>query len=426
MREIINIVLYIFATFVCTLFYNLYYAMLNNQKMKFGVKNIIFTLMATLLLLLNITYNIVDIKIIVNIIIFCIEWKLIFKSDYKKIVVTYIVVFLMLTIIEIILTNTLFCSGILSNNNSANSVTDVNLLLTVLVGLNAYLILLIPYIREKIKKLIAVFANNLNILNITYLIFVTIVIIGMINIKYFATSNSIQLIFLLIMIFMFLFILVIHSKTNELILKNSNKKLINYNDKYSKFLDEYKIYKHNIKNKLIAIKTYGNKKVNALIEDLLEEETNFSIKNNNLYNIPNGIRGIVAEKLYNANFNVIINNKIKNDPFKYLSPKNFNSISESIGIVLDNAIEASEETKQPIIIMDLYEDTSYLYLKVGNNYCNSIDLDDIGSKYYSTKNRGRGLGLFSIRRNSLVKEKISIINDFYFIELKIKKGLSGN
>ena len=198
--------------------------------------------------------------------------------------------------------------------------------------------------------------------------------------------------------------------------------MIDYNDNYGKFLDDYKIYKHNINHKLSAMKSYGNKKINALIDDLLQEETNFSIKNNELYNIPNGIKGIVARKLYNKDYNILINNKIKKDPFSKLEARSFNSISECIGIALDNAIEASQETEDPIIIMDLFEDNNNLYLKIGNNYCNSIDLDNIGNKYYSTKNRGSGLGLFSIKQNKLVKEKIEIINDFYYIELQIKKA----
>ena len=58
---------------------------------------------------------------------------------------------------------------------------------------------------------------------------------------------------------------------------------------------------------------------------------------------------------------------------------------------------------------------------MGNNFKNSIDIEELGKKYYSTKNRGSGLGLFSIKNNKIIKERISIINDFYFIELKIKK-----
>jgi hypothetical protein len=230
-----------------------------------------------------------------------------------------------------------------------------------------------------------------------------------------------QLIIFLIIIFSILFVIIIKLKVKEEYFKKTNQQLIEYNEKYSKFLDEYKIYKHNIKNKIAGMKPYGNKKINALIDDLLEEETNFTVKNNNLYNVPNGIKGIVAGKLYNANISVLIDNKLKGDPFIKLSPKKFNSITESIGIALDNAIEASIETKEPVIMMNLYEDDETIFIKIGNNFSNAIDIDELGSKYYSTKNRGSGLGLFSIMSNKQVKEKISIINNFYYIELQIKK-----
>lgn len=227
---------------------------------------------------------------------------------------------------------------------------------------------------------------------------------------------------MLIIIFAILFVSIIKLKYQDEMLKKSNRQLIDYNNNYGKFLDDYKVYKHNINHKLAAMKSFGNKKINALIDDLLEEETTFSIKNNELYNIPNGIKGIVAEKLYNKDYHVMIDNKIKKDPFIKLDARSFNSISECIGIALDNAIEASEATEEPIILLDLNEDNKNIYLKIGNNYCNSIDLDNIGNKYYSTKNRGSGLGLFSIKQNNLVKEKIEIINNFYYIELQIKKA----
>ena len=170
------------------------------------------------------------------------------------------------------------------------------------------------------------------------------------------------------------------------------------------------------------MKSFGNKKINSLIDDLILEENNFDIKNNNIYNVPNGIKGIVAEKLYNAKIDVITSNKISNDPFINLSPKAFNSISECIGIALDNAIEASKETKNPVITLELYERKEYIVITIGNNFCNNIDFEKLGEKYYSTKKRGSGLGLFSIMKNKLVKEKISIVNDFYNIELQIKKA----
>lgn len=422
MKEIIDVILWIIVLFICITSYNVCYAKINNYKIKIDSRFLIITLLATLLNLVNIHFNTIEVKIICNTILFCIEFKLIFNDDWKKIITNYIFIYLILFIIELTVTNGLLYFDILNNNLSANNTSYINLALTFAVQMIEYLLISIKIFRKHLQKLINFFIKNINFLNIAYLMFITISILGIINIQNFANSHSISLIIMLIIIFAILFVSIIKLKYQDEMLKKSNRQLIDYNNNYGKFLDDYKIYKHNINHKLAAMKSFGNKKINALIDDLLEEETTFSIKNNELYNIPNGIKGIVAEKLYNKDYHVMIDNKIKKDPFIKLDARSFNSISECIGIALDNAVEASEATEDPIILLDLNEDNENIYLKIGNNYCNSIDLDNIGNKYYSTKNRDSGLGLFSIKQNNLVKEKIEIINNFYYIELQIKKA----
>ena len=226
---------------------------------------------------------------------------------------------------------------------------------------------------------------------------------------------------ILIIVLIILFVIIINLQHQLKVLKHSNKKLVEFNDIYGSFLDEYKVYKHNIKNKLLAIKTFGDEKVINLINDLLEEDTSLVIKNNNVYDLPSGIKGLVAEKLYNKDYEVIIDNKIKKDPFIKLPTKTINSIFECLGIALDNAIEASKDTKDPLITIDLYENKKSFFIKIGNNFDNNIDLDKLGEKYYSTKKQGRGLGLFSIIKNKEIAEKIEIINNIYYITLEIQK-----
>lgn len=421
MRALSDIILKIIIAYISIAMYNISYAKINNYKIKINFKFVLITFIVTLLNLINSNFNPLEIKVIFNTFLLCLELKILFKENWKKIIINYIFICLILFIIETFITNLLLKIGMLHNNLSANTISYINLLLTFLVQVIECIVISIKYLRMYIQKVINYFNGNNTLINMLYLLFITIVILSIFNVENFSNSYSITLIMLLTIIFTFLFIAVIRLKYHEEILKISNKKLIDYNDNYGKFLDDYKIYKHNINHKLSAMKAFGNKKINALIDDLLEEETTFTIKNNELYKIPNGIKGIVTGKLYNKDYNVIIDNKIKKDPFIKLDAKSFNSISECIGIALDNAIEASEETEDPIILIDLKEDKENIYLKIGNNYCNGIDLDNIGNKYYSTKNRGSGLGLFSIKQNNLVKEQIEIINDFYYIKLQIKK-----
>lgn len=421
MKVIIDYLPHFLAIFCCNLFYDLCFAKMNQLKLRFSWKNICIMLGTMIVIFTNNLYNHLIIKTIITLGAMCINFKLLFNVNLKKAFIDYIVIFLILTLLEIIITNGLSYLRILDNSIPALYLTYIKLSLSLIVGLIEYLIFLIRPASKFIAKLSNFFYRNTNTLSIIYLILITNIILGILNIDNFANNDSIKLMFCLILIFTALFIIIIKSKTEEETLRESNKRLIDYNDKYSKFLDDYKIYKHNIKHKLAGIKAFGNKKVNALIDDILDEETHFSIKNNNLYNVSKGIKGIVAEKLYNANFDIIINNDIEGDPFSKLSPKRFNSISEALGIALDNAVEASEETTDPVIVMDLKETKEIISIRIGNKYSNEIDLERLGDKYYSTKNRGSGLGIFSIIQNKLVKEKIDIINDFYYIELQIKK-----
>lgn len=421
MSELIRILPYALVVFLGNIVYNSCFQKINQIKLNINLKTIVTMIIIAFLICICNEYPNTGIKSVIVSIIMCINFKIIYKQSTKKTVISYIIIYLILIILEITITNILSLTKILVSNDVATDLTYFKIELSIIISMIEYVIFMIPKVNKNLQKLLKIFERNASISNISYLMFLTISILGILNIDNFATTNSMQLIIFLVIIFSIMFTIVIKSKTREEILETTNNKLIEYNVKYSMFLDEYKIYKHNIKHKLIGMKTFGNKKINALIDDLLEEETNFSIKNNNIYNVPEGIRGIVAEKLYNDKINVVINNNIKGDPFIKLKAREFNSISEAIGISLDNAIEASLMTKNPIITMEINEDKENIYIKIGNNFQNSIDIEEIGSKNYSTKKRGSGYGLFSIMRNNIIKESIKIINDFYYIELKIKK-----
>lgn len=406
MKELVSLLQYFFAIFICTIFLNLCYAKLNKHKLLFNKKNMIVMIITSILTVINNTYIGYELKVFFTFLIVCTNFWLIYKDNIKRNVITYIYIYLILILLEILVSSIVTGIGIIKENSPENSLTIIKIIMSIFVGGLEYIILSLGIITKYSRKLINFFLQQVNAFNIAYLIFLITAILGMLNVTKFANNDTTQLIIILIIIFTILFAIIIKLKAHEEILKNSNQKLIDYNEKYGQFLDEYKIYKHNIKHKLAGMKTFGNKKINALIDDLLEEETHFTMKNNNLYNVPKGIKGIVAERLYNVNISVIVDNKIEGDPFIKLSPKEFNTVSEAIGICLDNAVEASIETDNPIITFDLYADDEYIYIKTGNNFSNRIDIDELGDKYYSTKNRDSGLGLFSIIQNKLIKEKI--------------------
>lgn len=422
MNAITNLAIYIVGTFISVLVYNICYAKINNHRIKFCLINILIIILETILVMFNNIIHHMSIKNILNFFTLTFGMKIEFKDDYKKVAINYVFLYLMIILIEITLTNAAYYIGLFHNSSSANSLTYSTILLSLAIGIVQYTLIAVPFIKRFIQNIIYYFYKSNTIKATIILIFLTVDMIATLNIENFGNENSIKLIIILLAIFIYLFTDIVRLRYHEEILTNSNHKLIEYNSKYAKFLDEYKIYKHNINHKLSGMKAFGNKKINALIDDLLNKETTFSVRNNNIYNVPNGIKGIVAEKLYNKDYDSMIHNKIKTDYFSKLSPQAFNSISECLGIALDNAIEACEETENPVITMDIYENKDNVCIKIGNTFKNCIDIDRIGNKYYSTKNRGSGLGLFSIKKNKLVKEKITIINDIYYIDLQIKKA----
>jgi len=70
MRGIIDLLIFVLVTFFCMILYNLSYAKINKHNLIINWKLLTITLLATILNLINLYYNSVEIKILFNIIIF--------------------------------------------------------------------------------------------------------------------------------------------------------------------------------------------------------------------------------------------------------------------------------------------------------------------------------------------------------------------
>jgi len=69
-----------------------------------------------------------------------------------------------------------------------------------------------------------------------------------------------------------------------------------------------------------------------------------------------------------------------------------------LGILLDNAIEASEECVLPKIEIGFIKDNQSLIIVICNRYKGDIpSVDKLYKKGYSTKGANRGIGLTSLR-----------------------------
>ena len=89
--------------------------------------------------------------------------------------------------------------------------------------------------------------------------------------------------------------------------------------------------------------------------------------------------------------------------------KEFIFLCKLVGIVLDNAIEASSKSKDKIINFDINGNNNKTYIIVDNSFKKKVNLKRLNQKNFSTNGKGRGLGLFLANK---------LLKDSEYIEMK--------
>ena len=155
---------------------------------------------------------------------------------------------------------------------------------------------------------------------------------------------------------------------------------------YFEIKENGKIYDFNLENERILGNLEIIKKSNNL--NLLNPET---INNPSIYSLLTNKYYIASEKGITMTFNI----------FTDLSKINCGiyELTRILGILLDNAIEAAEETSEKIIEIDFRTD-SKKQLFIIENSCinNNISTIKIFEKGYSTKENNSGIGLWKVHK----------------------------
>lgn len=87
-----------------------------------------------------------------------------------------------------------------------------------------------------------------------------------------------------------------------------------------------------------------------------------------------------------------------------------------LSILLDNAIEAAAKTEKAKISIVLLEDPTIQRIKIENSSGEQVSLRQLGERGYSSKGKGRGLGLYNVQQ--LLKE-----NNFASLETEAQSNL---
>lgn len=155
-------------------------------------------------------------------------------------------------------------------------------------------------------------------------------------------------------------------------------------------------------NNLIILKSFKNKnskEYNKVLDDLIVTYDNNSdacVKN--ISKLPTGLKGILYYKVNDMrkkgiNLNINISKRVSS-PLEKLPADEYVILSKILGIVMDNALEASLKSEEKIIIIEVFEEAGNVIISIENTYSIKVNINDLKKKNFSTKGKNRGLGLY--------------------------------
>lgn len=372
-------------------------------------------------------------KIIGTLCILFLLFKLIFNEDYVNSflysVITYILFILSeITIsIFIVLIEKMFSIDILLGFMKT---IFINIIVSILSCIYAYLI----------RKQVKLFVKTINRNNIFYIFIMGVVIILItlssmyklyLNDWIFDYFFLLNIIVILGCIYLFVVLLRQYLKNKEItdkyiLLEDYLKTSADLVEKHSSTIHKYK-------NNLIAIKGYLKsdiKEANSYIDNLLE---NYKTKKYSWFSKINYIkidtlRYLVYCKLAKAEslslkISIDVSPDLKKFDSKKLAKNDINILLEILGEYFDNAIYASNESKEKEVNFMLYLENDKLIFILANTYKGKVDLSLITKNGYTTKGKDHGLGLYDIDKTlksiSYFKVKYELLDNYFVASLTI-------
>jgi len=409
-------------TFCHYVYIKSYSLIFNNEIQKLNVKTGIIFLFITVLTYYNTFYNYGFSKILISFLEFLIILKITYKENIKiaaiKTIILYLIGWIVETFLGLILVYFTYSSLIQINDNIIFKVLFSILMMEVVLLMSYFLI--VKKICYKIYKLMT------KMFNMSLLIIISLSILVLLT-YYLIISTDIYSISSIIILMIILFLLIILSIIQIIKTKMATDKqeiLLNFMKEYEMIIDKERIDRHEMVNNLLVLKSIKNKNTkqyNKILDDiLLTYQSNKTPKG--LYELPSGLKGLFYYKIYdmkNKNVEVFINvsNKIIKD-LDDLDSKTLTKVCKILGILLDNAKEAACESKNKLVVIDLYKEENDIIIYIENsiNEDNSVDIKKMKVKGFSTKGNNRGYGLYIV--NKLLGDTNKILLDQYIKDSK--------
>ena len=308
-----------------------------------------------------------------------------------------------------------------------------NLLANVFISLLAIILINISLVKKTIYKIIKLFNKNKKLINYLYVFLVILYLVVLKNGFEFLLKSNYYINLLFMASIILIIVIIIKNELKYEQMNEINKQMLNYVTKYEKIITEQGKVNHEFKNQLMVIRGYAQMNSPKLIEylDSIVKDSNkagSSYLISQLNKFPDGgIKGLLYYKLsvieeekikYEINVESGVKTKLNN-----LSTNMYKNITKILGVLIDNAIDASKLCKDKKIIVDVTKEKSKVIFKIYNTFKGKIDLSKVGTGH-TTKGKGHGYGLRLIKdiinENKVFAVKSYLEEEYYVSELEIK------
>ncbi len=409
------------------------YGIISSKRVKISVMRLFVLSFSSFFIFLSNYYSSDSfVRFIISVVSVMVVLVINFRESFRITLFKMFIIYLLLTLCDALL-SIIYLLVSIDQSVILENINYIRALNTFLVSLCLLLLFLSKYFVKNINKLLSYVNRKFSyvFLFITFFAFLVFVVIThfnafVLNIEIFVVSMLVMSFFLIlcfIMIFQYF-----KNKHNE----EEQQSLLDLMSEYETILDNDRINRHEMLNNLIVLKSIKDKSskefeetLNDIIDDYQDKKSELYSK---LYKLPSGIKGIIYYKMahiknLNINLELVISPLIK-DNFEKLDSKLYFKVCKILGIVLDNAIEASSLTENKILLIDIYLEDDDLVVYVENSFANNIDLNLIHRKGFSTKGSNRGYGLYVVKKmledTELLNFNQSIENNRFVTVFKIK------
>ena len=416
------------------------FSKLINEKIKINIKNIVIVLLFSVIDYYLSIISLSISKILISNIITILIFKLVYNKSMVKNILITLFTFVGYAMVEIIYAALLYF--VLGKNSEFIFENNLGMLISNIIIFILYIMLF------KIKRIVKLLGNSINwcdekkYINIISdcILAMTVCTILMYPLSFNNVNKEYYIIIYTILVGIIVFVIGFFdekSNNNQLNIKYGN--LLDYVKDYEtevvekgKVIHEHKnqlgvidgMIPSNDKN-LFELKKYVSKK----LEKVSELDDNVWLEK--LTNLPTGgTKGLVYLKIKkmldnNISIYIEIDDDLKNkNEWKNVS-SNLEDYTKILGVYLDNAIEASIDSKDKQIIIEFVDNNDTIEFILSNTYKGIINFNEIDKEKYSTKGKGRGYGLALVKdiieNNKYITQSREVNGKFYVQKLCIKK-----